>query len=427
MIKLRTRNIFVPGGQPEYTYVARDEHGLEAELRSASDNLCKLVAVTGPTKSGKSVLTKRVYPKSDAVWIDGGSVKSEDDLWSQVVDQLSGATATATTTEHTGTTTGSAEGAGEIGVPFLTKASGRVTASHAHAKRVGSVTSREVTLRAAALRQLEASKKPLVIDDFHYLSPELQGAIVRAVKALVFAGHPVVLLAIPHRRYDAVRVEREMTGRVHQIGIPAWTISELRTIPSVGLPLLNATIDDSVLALFLNESLGSPHLVQEFFREYCIKGGVEETRPMKAPITAAASPQDLLTAIAANLSRPVFDALARGPRERTKRLSRAFRDGRSGDIYFAVLNAIAVKKPGVGRLEYSEIRDALNELLQKLPQAHEISRVLEHMATIRADQEASAPVLDWDKEHRRLHITDPYFAFFLRWGGDVFLEGHHKA
>jgi len=38
------------------------------------------------------------------------------------------------------------------------------------------------------------------------------------------------------------------------------------------------------------------------------------------------------------------------------------------------------------------------------------------MAKISANDESSTPVLDWDKEERILHVTDPFFAFYLRWG-----------
>ncbi len=67
--------------------------------------------------------------------------------------------------------------------------------------------------------------------------------------------------------------------------------------------------------------------------------------------------------------------------------------------------------------EWEQIRASLREVLADyLPQAHEVSRVLEHMATISANEESSAPVIDWEKEERKLHITDPFFAFFLKWG-----------
>ena len=38
------------------------------------------------------------------------------------------------------------------------------------------------------------------------------------------------------------------------------------------------------------------------------------------------------------------------------------------------------------------------------------------MTEIASSDEASKPVLDWEKDEQKLHITDPFFAFFLKWG-----------
>jgi hypothetical protein len=54
---------------------------------------------------------------------------------------------------------------------------------------------------------------PLLIDDFHYIDRTIQLAIVRALKGGVLEGLKVILLAVPHRSYDAIEVENEMTGR----------------------------------------------------------------------------------------------------------------------------------------------------------------------------------------------------------------------
>src|SRR5438876_5905949 len=97
MAKLRMRNVFVPGGQPVVTYVRRTKTDVERVLRTASDNLCKLVTLTGPTKSGKTVVTNRVYPKESCVWVDVGSITEENEFWNQIVDSLEGATEITTT------------------------------------------------------------------------------------------------------------------------------------------------------------------------------------------------------------------------------------------------------------------------------------------------------------------------------------------
>lgn len=59
---LTPSKVFVPGGMPVITYVPRTERELEGRLQSVTDNLCKLVTLTGATKSGKTVLANKVFP-----------------------------------------------------------------------------------------------------------------------------------------------------------------------------------------------------------------------------------------------------------------------------------------------------------------------------------------------------------------------------
>jgi hypothetical protein len=41
------------------------------------------------------------------------------------------------------------------------------------------------------------------------------------------------------------------------------------------------------------------------------------------------------------------------------------------------------------------------------------------VARISSTDESSAPVIDYESEERKLHVTDPFFAFFLRWGREL--------
>ena len=60
--------------------------------------------------------------------------------------------------------------------------------------------------------------------------------------------------------------------------------------------------------------------------------------------------------------------------------------------------------------EHSEVLIA-----EDVPQAADVTRVLEKMSSI-AQEEDGEPVLDWDGETSELHIVDPFFAYYLRWG-----------
>lgn len=74
-------------------------------------------------------------------------------------------------------------------------------------------------------------------------------------------------------------------------------------------------------------------------------------------------------------------------------------------------------KPAMDKIEYEKLRAVIRLILSdNIPQAHEVSRVLDKMSKIASSDEASTPVIDWEKEEQLLHITDPFFAFYLKWG-----------
>lgn len=242
----------------------------------------------------------------------------------------------------------------------------------------------------------------------------MQGSFVRAVKPLVFHGVPVVLIAIPHRRYDAIKVEREITGRLENITMPYWSIEELKQIALTGFPLLNVNVHSEIIELLAREALGSPHLMQEFCKSLCTTHSVTETLDETLHIDLIND--SLFKSVAESTGKVVFDKLATGPRQRSDRLARLLKSGERVDIYKVVLFALSKMKPGMQTIKYEELRGAIRELVDETPpQAHEVTRVLEKMSEIASSEEASTPVIDWEREEQNLHITDPFFAFYLKW------------
>src|SRR6266542_4560900 len=79
MPALKYHDVFVPGGYPRHTYNPRIELQLEQRLSESRRNLCKLVTVVGQTKSAKTVLARKVLPRDECVWVDGGTVAAESE------------------------------------------------------------------------------------------------------------------------------------------------------------------------------------------------------------------------------------------------------------------------------------------------------------------------------------------------------------
>ncbi|MGD1147022.1 MAG: hypothetical protein ABR961_03605 [Thermoanaerobaculaceae bacterium] len=413
---LRYSDVFVPGGFPRHTYNPRLELQLEERVNQVLENLCKLIIVTGHTKSGKTVLVRSILPREEAVWIDGGAVGQEEDFWTTIIDQLGLFQDTDIGQERE--TEAELEARGKAGANFIVaKGEAELAARISNSEMASSSQSRSLSSRVSALKGLAAAHRALVVDDFHYLPRDLQGDLVRALKPLIFDGLPVVIIAIPHRRYDAVKVEREMTGRILPVNIPAWSEAELAFIPSTGFPLLDGTLSESSTQRLASESIGSPHLMQEFCRAVCRAHGISTSFGGGSADLEDAGMTGVFAETAETIGRPIFEKLARGPRQRSDRIPRELRDGGQVDIYGLVLHALARRRPGLVTIEYEELRAAIRDVsAQDTPQLHEIARVLKHMSDIAATDQSSTPVIDFDEEDKRLHITDPFFVFYLRWG-----------
>lgn len=413
---LRYQDVFVPGGFPRHTYNPRVDLQLEQRLAEARDNLCKLVTVTGQTKSGKTVLARKILPPEESIWIDGGVVSQEDDFWHVINDQLQLFTsAEAGNREETTSKIGS-KGTAEASL-LVAKGSGELSAELQKARGTTVTGSRTVSSRVTALKGLRASKLPVVVDDFHYIPRGMQGSIIRALKPLIFDGLPVVIIAIPHRRYDALKVEKEMTGRISPIDIPTWSNTELQFISNTGFELLNYQASDELNSALSSEAIGSPHLMQEFCRGVSKVLGIEYKSEIRRFDAAKSQVESVFRDVAETIGRPIFEKLARGPRQRTDRLQRQLKSGHTVDIYQLVLHGLAHMRPGLVSLEYEELRTAIRDVSgAQIPQLHEVARVLKHMATIAATDQSSTPVIDFEEEEKKLHVTDPFFAFYLRWG-----------
>lgn len=416
-IKYRVEDVFVPGGMPEQTYINRANLELAQSVRRSSAN--KLITITGATKCGKTVLVRKLYPTDKSIWIDSGSIRSEDDFWNTILLRINGWNSTERS--HSSETTI------ELGVQLessdkpwnLLSWIGKLAADlrGTRAKSNSMTQGLQVSAHVAATEQLKKNRIPIIIDDFHYLHRDLQGKIIRALKPLIFDGLSVIIIAIPHRRYDAVRVEREITGRLENIEVPSWSLHELHQIGAKGFPLLRTKVSQSTLEKLAIEAFGSPHLMQEFCSGLAKRNNIYETLNREIDIDEVSD--DLFKPIAQGTGKIIYDKLARGPRQRSDRKQRKLKDGTQEDIYTLTLLALASLHPGLDTINYESLRVAMKDILSNeeiIPQAHEVARVLKKMSEIAADDEASTAVLDWDDIENILHITDPFFAFYLKWG-----------
>lgn len=407
--------VFTPGGVPIYTYNPREGYSLETKIMQAKRNLCKLMIVTGQTKMGKTVLAEKVYSRgNDSIWVDGGEISDEESFWDNIVSQLELPTQYENQ-DTSGVNIAVEAGAeGQLKFCFLdAKTKGGITIEHDRLK--GVVATSKMSNKMASIKYLTDNKIPLIVDDFHYINRDIQTQIVRALKSPIMHGLPVIFIAIPSRKFDVLKVEREMTGRIQMFEIPTWSEEELLEIADKGFEELRVEVPFSVKMKMAKEAMGSPHLMQEFCKKICEGYRIEKKAARRIRLDEDIELDKIFMEIAKNSGRELFEKLSRGPRQRSDRIHRQLKNGEQTDIYGVVMEGLKKLKPGVSSISYEEFRSCLKEIIDDVPQLHEISRVLEKIAEISYNAGASSPVIDWDKDEAILTITDPFFAFYLRW------------
>ncbi|MCL4714602.1 MAG: hypothetical protein KJZ75_06815 [Hyphomonadaceae bacterium] len=395
--------VFVAGGQPTITYVDRASEHIERTFARALATPNQIVSLSGPTKTGKTVLSRKVIDSKQYVWIDGGQVKTGAELWAEVAGELNLAC------EEVRQETDNTQLGLDAKIPLIATAKGSKLFQVAVSER------RIVSNMSAAIEEMLKRRIVLVIDDFHYIDKPVRVELMRNIKGAVFNGLKVLLLSVTHRVFDAIKDESELTGRFTAISLPHWSLDDLRKIPTKGFKALNVSAPDHLLDTLCNEAQENPFLMQKFCWELCFDLGIERQAIGAAhQVPATFDPAEIFKRIANDAGLPIYQKLAAGPQSRKVRAKRPLRAGGQVDIYQAILLALAATGPKAV-VPYDELRGALTSTLSDMvPQKHEITAALKHLSKIARDIGAESAI-DWDEDKREVNVADPYLRFFLKW------------
>lgn len=394
------------------TYNPRNDLQLEAEVLDFLHQTGKALSVSGPTKSGKTVLVQRVLPESHAIWLQGSDIDSADSFWRAIVDWFGLYDTIEYADDAQDQTTFSGKVSG--GLPFVGQ--GEAGMETGTSSTTGRRWSRTRAFSELARESLRNTPVPLVIDDFHYIKEEARQDIARAIKTLIRIV-PVVMIAVPHEAFEAVTQEPEMGGRVWHLRITLWSHDELAYIARSGFEALNvADPDETITRKLAQSSFGAPFLMQQLCYDVATKQGIAQHQVSRVELKEP--PQGwgkFFSRIADRSVPPVFDRLRKGPKVRGQdRIARVFKDGARTDIYGAVLRALSIAGPKPATAQQEIVRILQANLVEPARGQH-VSSALAQMSEIANDAKGSSdPALVFKNDE--VYILDPFLLFFLRHG-----------
>ncbi|UZJ24018.1 hypothetical protein RHODO2019_12610 [Rhodococcus antarcticus] len=217
---------------------------------------------------------------------------------------------------------------------------------------------------------------------------------------------------------DLLQVEGELTGRVRGLQVEEWSDLELLRIATQGFEVLNLKDSEGALASKLVEqSFGSPLIMQELCSELCEYNGIEKQVDGPELILRRPEWSSFFGKIAATIKPSLIESLKIGPTERRRRTQIAIT---GSDAYVDMCSALLL---AVGRLAPKrsmtpvEISDSMNEFVTNRRPLDQIRRACRGMVKI-ADSSKGAgdSALDFATNPEKLTVVDPYLIFFIGWG-----------
>jgi hypothetical protein len=421
----RLAQVFVVGKEPTITYSPRETKQFETILGDYLEERGRILVVTGPSKSGKTVLLRKNVP--DAIWLSGGQIADITQFWRQVVDQTGGFTGESKALSRSDAE--AIEGGGSVAIKpggIGVEAGGKQIDTTTDSSQHGVSVERDV--QSVGRATLQETDEPLIIDDFHHMSPQLQREVVRQLKPLVDKNLAAIFAAVPHHAADAVMAENEMESRVESLQVGLWEVEELTEISTRGFKeALRVEIPDRLAAQLAGYSFRSPHLMQLLCRELAKFNDLRQTATASQTVRGPDNWNAFLEEIAVrHTDDQVYIDLVRGPQSRKDRIERTLKGGgATTDIYGAVMAAIRSTGPAE-QIPYNVLRDAMRELLSDLPQKEQTTNTLKHMSTIAYAHALDEfkrlkrdPVLEWQPDKDTLFIADPFFSFRVRFGPQI--------
>ena len=191
-----------------------------------------IVSLSGPSKSGKTVLINKVIPKEDLIPVSGAWIRSPEMLWDRVLSWMDAPANGGKVRTTSGELSGKA--GGKAGIPFIMEGAAEAggEASLAYGRETTTKTGRSGIDQV--VQEIADSSFTLFIDEFRYMENEVQQEVARQIKEAAEKGVKICTASVPHRADDVVRSNPELRGRVKAIDFEYWKPAEIAEIAHAG-------------------------------------------------------------------------------------------------------------------------------------------------------------------------------------------------
>lgn len=409
---LKVSDVFKSTGFPTYTYVERDNGKNELDLEFSFENSGNVIALTGPSKTGKTTLYHRVLEKLNKkpLIINCVENKSLDEIWMSALDKVnfSHVVSTSKSSQH------SAKGSLKTGLLWLFNEIG-IEYDYSKTSNENKEYIRSKASPSHLMPLLRSKKIVLVFEDVHYLSESIVKPLSQQWKEFTYSEIPILVVSTDHDFVNMSLHNSDLGGRTTYITLDRWLPIELKKIVNTGFSKLGYEIDDYLASVISTESIGAPTLVHkiclEVLKNRAIRFGRRNTLTEKLEIEQQEIYQ--IFTYLANTQYPEFSRnievitnfVYEDKFQRIKDLVET--SSSSPAKYELALSDLVSRSPYFKEMKFKNnlTEEIINEYMENVIQIQEEYRMF---------------LFAWNDQVMKLYVVDPSFVFFVRWKDKVY-------
>jgi hypothetical protein len=247
------------------------------------------IIVYGSSKQGKTAVVQRHVPESARVTVHCSPQMTTEDLYRSLLRQL-GVEITVEKTADRGREMGAGVSTKFTAlIPFFgkaeTEAKGDLKATKADGTRSEMIEfklslSQDV---GELLLKVNAGNRFFVVENFHYLTPDVQSSFAFDLRTFEEMGLRFIILGVWREANRLIQYNGDLQDRIAEIPVEPWKTDDFARVVAKGEPVLNVKFSEDVKERIFEQAHGSIAVVQEITKKLCEKSDILETYPGDVP------------------------------------------------------------------------------------------------------------------------------------------------
>lgn len=378
------------------------------------------IVVYGSSKQGKTSLILNNLEQDRYVKVECSPQTSRIDIYKSILRQMNITFTESFISTESKESGGKVTGNGGISIPFImdTKVGGELSdkaSSSTTVKQNHMGYDLNLAQDVSEILRKFSVNKFLVIENFHYLTLEVQEELSYDLRVFQDVGIIFIILGIWREVNRLSQFNGDLVDRITEIAVEPWKKEDFERVINKGEELLN--VDFSIVKDKLIDScFDSVGVVQEVCKYCCINAGVEETSVEKVQITQ----QNLSYAIDKKTeeygtrhirSFESFSIVKRKTSNQSGKLALAF------PYYFIIVllsQEFTSLESGLSNMELLEKIRAVHHRNKEDIRSSDLATFLNNITKHQLDSNIRPPFVDYDRSGKRMRIIDSTLYFFFK-------------